>query len=360
MKVYFMKKDALEILKSNLELTYTKYYTESDNKWLWDVCGGNPFGEFKEIPDFELAKLDSDLTIGEVEFNNCKFLYKNLSFLSDSQASDERLWAGLCHSVYYPYLRKRWGYDKQQPKKPKEAISNIKSRFFFSGGTRAGLYRNTMAKCWWVGRNTFDKTKANPFEKLDILGSNDISSKISDIFYSNTFSSNALILNGIVQGIKYFNDAGTQLTTKEHIRPTLQLLNAVGGGIILDCLSSDDIADIFMENIHGIIQGDTQGMDFDELSSSEYINDDSVDLAVSDEQNRMDEDDILYVSLGQKVVVRTDSTGDEKTYKIDYLKQTGDIPGLVKELLGKSIGDKITYAGNSYTIIEFLSKSAEI
>lgn len=278
-------------------------------------------------------------------------LYKNLSFLSESQASDERLWAGLCHSVYYQYLRKRWGYDKQQPKKPKESISNIKSRFFFSGGTRAGLYRNTMAKCWWVGRNSFDISKTNLFEKLDILGSSDISSKISDIFYSNTFSSNPLIFDGIVNGIKYFNDAGTQLTVKEHIRPTLQLLNAVGGGIILDCLSSEDIADIFIDNIHSIIQGDVQGVDFDESDSSEYFDNDGVDITDSNSHNKTGEEDALYVSLGQKVIVRSNSTGDEKTYMIDFIKQSGGIPGLVKELLGKSIGDEITYLGNSYTIL---------
>lgn len=351
MKVYFMKRDALDILKGNLELTYTKYFTESDNKWLWDVCGGNPFGEFKEIPDFELANLDSDMTRGEIEFNNCKLLYKNLSFLSESQASDERLWAGLCHSVYYEYIRKRWGYDKDQPKKAKEAVSNIKSRFFFSGGARAGLYRNTMAKCWWVGRNSFDKTKANQFEKLDILGSSDISSKISDIFYSNTFASNPTILDGIIQGIKYFNDEGTQLTVKEHIRPTLQLLNAIGGGLILDCLSCEEITDIFLENVLGIIQGDIQGVDFVDSDESEYINDDENKLETAKHAIEDNKDYVVYVSLGQKVVVRDNLTGDEKVFMIDYLKQSGNIPGLAKELLGKEIGAEITFAGKSYTVL---------
>lgn len=351
MKVYFMKRNALEILKSDLELTYTKYFTESDNKWLWNVCSGNPFGEFKEIPDFELANLDSDMTIGEIEFNNCKLLYKNLSFLSESQASDERLWAGMCHSVYYGYMRKRWGYDKDQPKNAKEAVSNIKSRFFFSGGARAGLYRNTMAKCWWVGRNTFDKTKANQFEKLDILGSRNISSIISDIFYSNTFASNPTILNGIIQGIKYFNDEGIQLTVKEHIRPTLQLLNAIGGGLILDCLSCEEITDIFVENVLGIIQGDVQGVDFADSDESEYINEDENKLETDKHDIEDSEGYVVHVSLGQKVAVRDNSTGDEKIYMIDYLKQSGKIPGLAKQLLGKEIGDEITFEGKSYTVL---------
>lgn len=104
MKLYFMKKEALDILKSNLDMVYNMYFTEKDNKWLWKVCGGDPFVEFKEIQDFQLAPIDSDMSKGEVEFANCKIIYQHLSFLTESQACDERLWAGLCHSVYYDYL----------------------------------------------------------------------------------------------------------------------------------------------------------------------------------------------------------------------------------------------------------------
>ena len=132
MKLYFMKNDALEIVKSNLDLVYNMYFTENDNKWLWKICDGDPFVEFKEVPDFSLAKIDEDVSKGEIEFENCKLIYKNLSFLSESQACDERVWAGLCHSVFYEYLRKRWDYDKKRPKTQKEAISNIKSRFFLA------------------------------------------------------------------------------------------------------------------------------------------------------------------------------------------------------------------------------------
>lgn len=341
MKLYFMKKEALDILKDNLDLVYNKYFTEKDNKWLWTVCGGDPFIEYKDVPDFELANLDSEMSIGEVEFDNCKILYKQLSFLNESQASDERLWAGLCHSVFYNYVRNRWDYHQKQPKNQKEAVSNIKSRFFFSGGTRAGLYRNTLAKCWWVGRNTFNGSVANNFEKLDIIGSNDISSKISDIFYSNTFSSNPTILGGIVEGIKYFKDEGTQITLREHIRPSLQLLNAVGGGIILDCLSEEEIAEIFIDNIYAIIQGDEQGMVVDI--------DDEVDEVSDNAEQNIDE---VYVALGNKIKVYLPQTKETKTINADYLSGTSTVPPLVKILLGKGIGFETAFQGKTYQIKE--------
>lgn len=43
-------------------MVYNMYFTEKDNKWLWKVCGGDPFGEFKEIQDFQLAPIDSDMS----------------------------------------------------------------------------------------------------------------------------------------------------------------------------------------------------------------------------------------------------------------------------------------------------------
>lgn len=59
MKLYFMKKEALDILKDNLDFVYNKYYTDNDNKWLWNACGGNPFIEYKDVPEFSLSSLNS-------------------------------------------------------------------------------------------------------------------------------------------------------------------------------------------------------------------------------------------------------------------------------------------------------------
>lgn len=349
MKLYFMKKEALEILKSNLDVIYNMYFTESNNKWLWKICGGDPFVEFKDIQDFQLAPIDSDLSKGEIEFANCKIIYKHLSFLTESQACDERLWAGLCHSVYYNYLRKRWGYDKKSPKTQKEAISNIKSRFFFSGGIRVGLYRNSIAKCWWVGHNTYDPSNLNTFEKLDIIGSNDISSKISDIFYNNNFSSNPIILNGIVKALKNFKDENIQLSHREHIRPSLQLLNAIGGGVVLDCLDEDEISDIIVDNIYRIIQGDEIGVEV--KSELEDYEDLYTDVSEVDDIESFDTED-EYIVIGQKVHVRIKETDEFKIISVNYFQNSTQIPPLAKSLIGCRVGDEVEFKGKTYLIEE--------
>ncbi len=70
--------------------------------------------------------MNSDLTPGEIDLNNCKILYEKLLFLSESQASDERLY-GLTHSTFYDYMRKRWGYGYGKPKsaEKKQVLSRL-------------------------------------------------------------------------------------------------------------------------------------------------------------------------------------------------------------------------------------------
>ena len=75
MKLYIMKREALETLKANLPVVYGKYYTEKTNQWIPDICGEDPFIEFKDVTEFKLADLNSDLTPGEIDLNNCKILY---------------------------------------------------------------------------------------------------------------------------------------------------------------------------------------------------------------------------------------------------------------------------------------------
>ena len=83
MKLYIMKRDALETLKANLPVVYGKYYTEKTNQWIPDICGEDPFIEFKDVTEFKLADLNSDLTPGEIDLNNCKILYEKLQFFQN-------------------------------------------------------------------------------------------------------------------------------------------------------------------------------------------------------------------------------------------------------------------------------------
>lgn len=299
MKLFFMKQDAVDFMKHNMERLYTHYFQDETNEWMAREYGSDLFSEFMEVPDFELAEIDA-MSIGEVDFENCKILYNNLRSLSESQCSDERLWAGLCNSTFYGYMRRRYQYPSKQLKKKETDASAVISRFFFSGGTRSGFFRNGLAKCWWVGRATFDKDNENHFARLDVIGPNDLTTKVSDIFYNNTFASNPTILAGICDALKYFSDHGQVLDEKKHVRAAMQYMNAVGGATLLDVLSREEICKIMTTRIIAILKGQSADISFDEEDDDDQLleevleEDDYEETGeVSDESDESEYEDFL-------------------------------------------------------------------
>ena len=342
MKLYIMKRDALETLKANLPAVYGKYYTEATNKWIEEICGENPFVEFKDVTEFKLADLDSDLTPGEIDLNNCKILYEKLQFLSGSQASDERLWAGLAHTTFYEYMRKRWGYGHgKKPKSAETEAGAIKTRFFYKYSGRSGFYRNTLSKCWWVGHNTYDPNNtSNHFENLDTIGSNDLNSKINEFFYNFTFSSNPDIMVAIIEALRRFGEDGKRLLVRDHIRPAMSYLNAVGGSVVIDCLEKEEITEIFIEAIEAMMQGDVPSINLDRIATE----DDDIDY--SDDSTSSD-DDGAEVTLGCKIIVRNVAK-DIKSYKYDF--HQGSWPKTLDVFTGHKVGDTVELLGETWKI----------
>lgn len=311
MKLYFMKQDAVDFMKHNMDRIYTHYFQDETNEWMAKEYGSDPFSEFMDVPDFNLAEINA-MSIGEVDFENCKILYNNLRNISESQSSDERLWAGLCNGTFYDYMRRRYQYPSKQLKKKETDASAVISRFFFSGGTRAGLFRNGLAKCWWVGRATFDKDNDNHFARLSVIGANDLTTKISDIFYSNTFSSNPVILAGICDALKYFSDHGQQLDEKTHIRAAMQYLNAVGGATLLDVLTREEIGKIVTSRIILILKGQSGDIKIDEDDEDQLIEivEDDEDL-VEDYEDDLDEDEPVEAESEEDAVVEEEEDESE-------------------------------------------------
>ena len=268
MKLYFMKMKAVEYLTTNIKTFYINYYREKTNQWIYDLFDYDPFELFMEVPDFELAPISNKK--GEIELENCRILFSKLINISESQASDERLWAGLCNGTFYEYVRRRWNYDNLELRDEKKDSEPILSRFFFKGGVSAGKYRNTLSKCWWVGHSVYQYKEKDKFALLDALGAEDFSTKVIDIFYSYPFSSNFTILSGIIKGWKELNDKGYKLPTRTYLRPTMQYINALGGGVLLDIYTEEEIKKIMVDYIKLLYEGKGTGVVNENDIESDY------------------------------------------------------------------------------------------
>lgn len=131
MKLYFMKDDALAYFKQNVEYNFENYL-KKDNNWIFDKFSNNsPLFEFKfEVSDFKMDM--SSNNAGDTDYNNVKVLYTALKLMSDTQASDERFWAGLSHGVLWNYMQYRCQLSNQNVS-PNKIIPKLQEHY-----------------CWWL------------------------------------------------------------------------------------------------------------------------------------------------------------------------------------------------------------------
>ena len=110
--------------------------------------------------------------------------------------------------------------------------------------------------------------------------------------------------------------------------------------------SEDEIAEIIIDNIDAINQGDERGF---ESTDAEYLDetDETVD-AVNDDTVAIEND--VYVALGQKIHVLLLEENKKLVLNADYHNQTNQVPPLVRLLLGKRVGDEVVYNDKTYKI----------
>ena len=354
-----MKQEAHENIKKNINTLYTHYFTDETYDWINDEYGSDAFSVFKEIPDFELSEF-GEKSVGEIDFENIQKLYLAMKDLSESQASEERLWAGMCNKVFYGYLRRRWKYDENDIVDAEKDASAVLSRFYFSSGVRGSYFRNSLSKYWWVGRLLYDEHNINDhFYALRVIGNSDLNSKIGEIFYNNTFTSNESILKAIIDALSMFYNKNIYLSVREVLRPTMQYLNAIGGAICLDALPAEEIKKITVEKINSLLKGD-----YSVLVYSENEEDDEDDNLEEDEREAplnapefvdtlsfdFDYEEQIFVCKGNRVKVFIEDMNIEKIFVIPKDKERRDMALVESLLLGKSVGDTFSITKHKYII----------
>lgn len=230
MKLQLISQDSIDIIKSNLEIWKTRFDAD-DATWLEEKLEGMLFlpTSYEDIPDFELV-MDGENPFA-TEAKNVEIVYSNLQFLTDSQASDERLWAGLGLSYFWKYIKYRWAIDGRS------SVDTLRNHFFFGMGPRVSLTRQGVARLWWIGRLTYDGQRSDPFELTNLVCEQ--ASFIPDILERNT-SNNPRIVHAFLDALLALRVEGITITA-ELVRELSKYLNVLGGTYLLDCLSPEKI-----------------------------------------------------------------------------------------------------------------------
>jgi len=235
MKLTFLEDDSLFALKSNLSKLYTKF-SLPDSEWITEYFGRSPFIETKySVDDFSLDMSQDKPFL--TEFENVQRVYNSLSFLSGSQASDERLWAGLCINHFWKYTQYRWDMVSNC------TIDSVKQHFFFGFGARRSLTRNAIARLWWIGRLTHDPSRKDPYELTRFVCEN--ADYIMHILERNT-SNSPIITKAFLSALLTAREEGCLINT-DTVGELSKYLNLLGGTYILDCLPESKIHDKILE-----------------------------------------------------------------------------------------------------------------
>lgn len=242
MKIYYMRQEILENLKNNIDSNIENYRKDSNN-WIEEKYQ-SPFLEYRTVvEDFELIFDPKD--VGSSDMENVKILHSNLRFLSKTEASDERLWAGLTHSVFWDFMNKRWS---TRPVKEKKDILN---RYFVAGdsSSKKSLLLNTIARYWWVGELIYDENnREDPYHLIEVFRG-DFTTSVHTFFTSN-FTSNFNIVKGVLKPLLDYKEANKGFS-RDQFRATIRNANLIGGSYLLDYLSAEEIESkirFFIEN----------------------------------------------------------------------------------------------------------------
>ena len=320
--IKIMDSTMLEYLKEPqfIQDNLYKFSNFDSNDWIIETCPYSPFidTKYNNLPDIVLDMSAEKGKEYKTEFNNVKKIYSSLKFLTDSNASDERLWAALCLGPFYQYVQYRWGNSLKKE-------NGVLQHFFFERPNRRSLTRNAISRLWWVGRLTYDKNREDPFELTEFVCSK--SDNIMHFIERNT-SNNINIMRPFLEAIIEENKKGADLNTDDYGELS-KYLNLLGGMYILDVMPEEWIKSKIVWKIQQIV------------ARKNNQNEES-------EQNTVKDNKGKRVNLGSMVIAECKEDGEILRLKPKKMKYS-TIP---KSIIGLKIGDKITIKKRKFTIIE--------
>ena len=235
MKTKIMTSKAIAYVKNNIK-ELKQHYLSRDNPqiWLKEALKEEAFVDtdlFLELEDFQLELDKTKPASSDAE--NIKRIYSNFIELNDSFASDERLWAGLSHTVFYDYVLDRF------PLTGKNIENDILNHFFFRIPKPRCYMVNTLSRLWWIGRLTYCHDKENKYELLDYI-SHDINGYAFTLYGSN-WSNNKETLTSFFNAIFAFEKDHNTSVKRELFNDAIKYVQCLTGKMILDACDSDYI-----------------------------------------------------------------------------------------------------------------------
>lgn len=229
MKIKYITEDDLNAIKSNTTRIF-KEVVSGKEKTIKEVLGKDflikdssfEIGEF--VLDMSQPKGSENLTDQE----NIQRVYNHMKYLSDSQASDERIWVAYTFSEFIEYMRYRWSATD---------VNDMENHYLFNYSNQRSLFRNGISRLWWIGRITYDDSRIDPYELTKFLCKDQdyIESICGRNIFNNpniAYSTIKALFDGEKSGIK---------VDRYMVRNISKYVNLLAGTYILDAMEKDEI-----------------------------------------------------------------------------------------------------------------------
>ncbi|RDU23233.1 DUF6339 family protein [Anaerosacchariphilus polymeriproducens] len=229
MKIKYMIEDDLNTLKSNLPGVFKEVVAPggiSINKMFSreDMIKNTPY----EIDEFTLDMSQPKGKESLTDVENIQRVYNHMKFLSDSQASDERIWLAYTFSEFIDYMRYRWTAN---------SVSDLENRYLFGYSVQRSLFRNGIARLWWIGRFTYDLNRLDPYELTKFLCKDQ--DYIESICGRNIFNNPDV---GVATVSALFDaEKNGKTVNRDVVRNMGKYVNVLAGTYLLDSLSREEI-----------------------------------------------------------------------------------------------------------------------
>lgn len=227
----YLSDKALAQLKSGLTVNVARYRTSGFPE-LADDPGWN-IGLSVEYDEVLLGTLDRSAprAIAAIDLANSRIVGKALTNLSPTLANEERIWVRLSHIEAFSYARERWIGQAEDAAVPKL----VEDHFFASGQTKI-RDDHALSRLWWNYQIARTCNPENPDEALSlILKTADIRSNFVERIWMTSRRNIASAVLDLMKTEPWVTDA------EKNFRIFMKSLNRLGGGIVFEVLSRDEI-----------------------------------------------------------------------------------------------------------------------
>lgn len=234
--IKFISEDVLLEIKNNRSLLYSNVVA-AKKQTLEEAFHNDRIIRDTRVPA-DAFQLDMSAEKPELtDLENVKRVHKNMQAMSESQASDERIWAAYTLSIFADYMRYRWHPESE---------TTMMNRYFFSYSPKRSLFRNGIARLWWIGHLTYDANR--PGDKYELTEYVCRKQDNINLLLDITFGNNPAIVRAVIQSLIDAEKGGMTID-RESTRQLSEYINTLGGIYLVDAFSYDMIYDKCIEKL---------------------------------------------------------------------------------------------------------------